>query len=247
MIKLRNHYRGEGNQTRRVTDAETLRDTLHYKSEGALPFGTFLSRVQHMFNLFEQAGEEYTEAMKLRFLTDKVQSTILQPVVQAIKATNAVVPGSYDFTSAANHLAAAIKPKSKLGLSQVQVDPSRAEIMKDGKIFTGYYQNWHTISAENQKLVIAERSKLGIEPKKRKRGGRGAKNLKSQVKALVTRQIAAIRASAKSARSDDDSSHSDSSSDGDRDNAGDAFGGRAEKEKANKKRAKRKKKKKSRG
>ena len=65
MEALRAHYEGAGNQTRRIAEAERLRDTLHYKSEGAMPFQSFLDKIQKMFNIFENADEPYTEAAKL--------------------------------------------------------------------------------------------------------------------------------------------------------------------------------------
>jgi hypothetical protein len=49
---LRNHYQGEGNASRRIAEAERLRNNLHYKSERAMPFQTFLIKAQHMFNCF---------------------------------------------------------------------------------------------------------------------------------------------------------------------------------------------------
>ncbi len=52
MIALRNHYSVEGNTSRCIATAENLRETLHYKSERALPFSTFLDKSQKMFNIF---------------------------------------------------------------------------------------------------------------------------------------------------------------------------------------------------
>ena len=37
MIALRRHYAGEGNSTRRISDAKKIQTTLHYKTERALP------------------------------------------------------------------------------------------------------------------------------------------------------------------------------------------------------------------
>jgi hypothetical protein len=67
MIALRNHFEGEGNTSCRITEAERLRSSLHYQGERSMLFQAFLSKAQFMFNLFEKEGEEYTEAMKLRF------------------------------------------------------------------------------------------------------------------------------------------------------------------------------------
>ena len=66
MAALRAHYRGEGNQSRRISDAETLRDTLCYRGESTMPFATFLAKVQRMFNLFEQIGEPYQTTLSVR-------------------------------------------------------------------------------------------------------------------------------------------------------------------------------------
>ena len=65
MIALRNHYSGKGNTSRRIAAAEKLRETLHYKNERALPFSTFLDKLQKMFNIFEEEKEEITEPAKV--------------------------------------------------------------------------------------------------------------------------------------------------------------------------------------
>lgn len=235
MEALRAYYRGEGNQTRRVSNADKLRDTLHYKSEGAMPFATFLDKCQRMFNMYEETGEPYTEAAKIRFLFDKVQNTELRPAIESLKARLVSDPDAFTFATASNHLAAQVKPKSMRGLSAVGTDPSRAEIMKDGKIFTGFYKNWASISSANKKLVIAERERLGIASKKKKDGGKKLKSLKAQVKSLKqdVAKISAIK------RKDDGASDgSDASSDDESTNhAGNSFGGRNEKAKKRSKRS----------
>ena len=42
---LRHHYRSEGNSRRHAATTDRLQDTLHYKSERALSFNTFLYRI----------------------------------------------------------------------------------------------------------------------------------------------------------------------------------------------------------
>ena len=71
------HYQGAGNMTRRVGEATRLRKTLHYKRKRSLSFATFLSKVQHMFNLFEEESKPLTEGAKFRFLIDKVNHQYL--------------------------------------------------------------------------------------------------------------------------------------------------------------------------
>ena len=68
MEALRNHYGGEGNASRRLATAEELHESLHYKSERSLPFRTFLDRMQKMFNIFKEEGEQLTENAKVREL-----------------------------------------------------------------------------------------------------------------------------------------------------------------------------------
>ena len=72
MQALRKHYTGEGNISRRITQAETLRDTLHYKQEKYLSFSTFLDRLQKMFNIFEEEKEPISEQTKVRMLLKKI-------------------------------------------------------------------------------------------------------------------------------------------------------------------------------
>jgi hypothetical protein len=147
MEALRAHYRGEGNQTRRITDAETMRDTLHYKGESAMPFATFLAKVQRIFNLFEQIGEPYSEPMKLRFLLDKVQNQDLKHALEAVCIQTNMNPEAFTFTSAANHLSSLVKPRAKRELAALNFttadsppsDTANSAIWRNGKIHTGYY------------------------------------------------------------------------------------------------------------
>jgi hypothetical protein len=61
MIALRNHYAGKGNSTHRISDANRIKSTLHYKSEHALPFSKFLDSMQKMFTIFQEEGEPLME------------------------------------------------------------------------------------------------------------------------------------------------------------------------------------------
>ena len=231
MEALRSHYRGEGNQSRRITDAETMRDTLHYKGESALPFATFLAKIQRMFNLFDQIGEPYSEAAKLRFLFDKVQSPDLKLPLEAVRTAVRMKPDAFTFTSAANHLSSLVKPRAKRELAAVSFggdegNYDNSEIMKNGKIHTGYYSNWRKLSKENQKLVLSERERLGKGQNKNdgkaNKSGKSEKNWKKTVKGLK-KQIAALKRKVPGGDS------SDESVDEPTNNAGNSFGGRAEK------------------
>ena len=106
MIALKNHYSGEGNTSRRIAAAEKLRETLHYKNERALPFSTFLDKLQKMFNIFEEENEEITEPAKVRMLLQKVQHPQVQAAVDALRVRASI--DGLTFTVCANHLSAQI-------------------------------------------------------------------------------------------------------------------------------------------
>ena len=234
MQALRSHYRGEGNQSRRITDAETMRDTLSYKGESAMPFATFLAKVQRMFNLFDQVGEPYSESAKLRFLFDKVQSADLKHPLEAVRTVVSMNPNAFTFTSAANHLSSLVKPRSKRELAAVTTNNDTPQdtsvIMRNGNIYTGYYPNWKRLSKANQKLVLAEREKQG-QVSKSDNKGKKSNGWKKQVKGLK-KQIAALKRKIPGGESSDEEKESES---GPTNDAGNAFGGRAEKAKKKKK------------
>jgi hypothetical protein len=49
----------------RIAIAERTRDTLHYKSERALPFSSFLDKLQKMFNIFDEENKCITDGSKV--------------------------------------------------------------------------------------------------------------------------------------------------------------------------------------
>ena len=73
MAALIAHYQGEVNTTRRIIEAERLRDSLHYQNERGLPFASYLSKMQQMFTLFEENKDTYSVKMKLRFPYDTIK------------------------------------------------------------------------------------------------------------------------------------------------------------------------------
>ena len=238
---LREHYRGKGNQTRRITDAERLRDTLHYKGESSMPFATFLSKCQKMFNLYEQTEEPMTEAAKLRFLFEKTMNTELRPTVESLKAQISTQPDIHTFASAANHMAANVKPKTVRGLSALATTDLPAAITKNGKIHTGYYKNWLALSPEERKLVTAERERLGISSNKQGGGkenaGNGSKKWKNKIKA-ISKKLEKARSQISALKRKDDGASSDEDEEDEDVSAGNAFGGRNEKERSKPKKKK---------
>ena len=106
MFALREHYSGEGNATRCFATAERMREGLHYKNERSLAFSIFLDRMQKMFNIYEEEGDEFPENTKLHEIFKWVQHPQLQDTVKDLKVRFDMEGIAY--TQAANHLTAAV-------------------------------------------------------------------------------------------------------------------------------------------
>ena len=83
-----------------------MREGLHYKNERSLTFSIFLDRMQKMFNIYEEEGEEFTENDKLHELFKQVQHPQLQDTSKALKVCFDMEGITY--TQAANPLTAAV-------------------------------------------------------------------------------------------------------------------------------------------
>jgi hypothetical protein len=215
------HFTGEGNNTRRISDAERLFNTLHYKDERAMAFQAYLAKVKHMFNIFEEVGEPKTETAKIRFLMDTIKNTSLQAIIQAIKAKQAVDAESYTFTNAANLIASQLSKDTTRSVSGINT--------AEGKVKTEYLpaHEWRALTAEQKKAILDARPS---KPGKKGRKGDGKKKDK-QIKKL-RKQVAALKRNADE-EVDEDASASDG--DGQDPGAGNAFGGREEKKNQKKK------------
>jgi hypothetical protein len=246
MAALRSHFRGAGNQSRRITSAQGLHATLHYKNERAMKFTDFISKVKEMFDIYQDCGEPQTESAKLRFLWDKVDSATLQIPIEVIKADLSRDSTSWTFVTSCDHLASQIpldgKPKVKFAASAIDSGKAaeKSNIMKDGKIFTGTFpgNEWFDLLTKDERdKVSAERRKVG----KSNFGKRGKPRHDRKVKALekklkASKKTISSMKRATTAEEAEASSDSDSSSEGD--NAGNAFGGRAGKQRKKKKKKK---------
>ena len=116
MIALHNHYGGEGNVSCQIAVAERMRDNLHYRNECTLSFSIFLDRMQHMFNIYEEEDEPFTEKAKVRELFKQVQHRDLQDTVKALKVRFDLEGLTY--TQAANHIMAAVSELLEYNLSR---------------------------------------------------------------------------------------------------------------------------------
>ena len=234
MEALRNHYGGEGNASRCIATAEKLHETLHYKSERSMPFSTFLDRMQKMFNIFQEEGEEHTENAKVRELLKRVQNNQLQDTVKALRVRFDIDGISY--TEAANHLTSAVSelPEyllahrisslkrirgggSEKGKNKFKWDSIDADV---GTIFTGYYSNWKSLSKEDRDKVIAEWKKKNTNGGIKNDNKRKLAEIQALTDdiAMMKRTVSQLAATKRNQDEQDD--------DAPRNNAGNQFGGR---------------------
>ena len=68
--------------------------------------------MKHMFTLFNENEETYSDAMKLRFLFDSSKHPQLTSAVEALKVMINANPGNIDFTKSSNHLAVEMETSS---------------------------------------------------------------------------------------------------------------------------------------
>ena len=243
MTALRRHYAGEGNSTRRIADAKRIQNSLHYKTERALPFNKFLDSLQRMFTIFEEENEPLTERAKVDELLTKVQNTMLSAAVAQLRYQLNTV--GISFTVAANHLNSEISQTSDYQLARkISAYNSGGRGTGRGGRFigrggrfagrgrsgrggrgpnektsnTGYYS-----AAEWEKLSFEERDKIRKErDKKGEQGG-----TKRNISELTTKQLTtAIISSIQKAVMADDPKDEDTASKKNINQAGNSFGGK---------------------
>ena len=243
MAALRAHFTGEGNASRNIAEAERIRENLHYKHERSMPFETFLTQSQKMFNIFEKEGEPMEDEAKLRFLFKKTKCDKLQKTVEALKVQQRTDPTKISYTTAANHLSTAVSelPEYIIARRNVSGVTSQATIYNsDGSIKTGEIEGWVNISHGDRQKVWAERRRLGIKytPKSKNRKyirkeGKSDDNVSpntaNRIKQLTDQNKLYKRKikSLKKVENTDDAGEVEDDID-----AGDQFGGKAKKKKS---------------
>jgi hypothetical protein len=234
---LQAHYSGAASKALNIQQSEAYRENLEYKSERVLPFEKFLTTMEDMSIGFSENGEGLTEIQLIRLLFKKVQHPSLENTkssLQVMYDLNADNNVDYEFITNSFSAAVALLPEyvqTKRNASGVDSSkghsPSNGIRGADGKIFTGYYKDFKSLSSEDKTAIIEEGQRLNITPKKTKsrNSGRGASSVKQGKKQVVklTKQIAALKTRVHNAEKRQAAVSDDSDPE---DNAGDQFGGR---------------------
>lgn len=238
MSALRDHFLGEGNVTRSLTEAERLRESLHYKNERSMPFETFLTQCQRMYNIFEQENEPMAEDAKIRFMFKSIHHEKVKFAVESLKAQR-TAGTALTYTACCNHLTTAVTElpeyvqKNRL-ISSIQRGRERDEkgspsiLNEDGTInATGHISDWHKLSLKDKRLVYKERKRLGV--KFNKQGGK-SKPLDDKSKANTISQLRNqnrnLKRTIKSLKSEPTGGEGDDKASNGPANAGDEFGGK---------------------
>jgi hypothetical protein len=243
MEALRRHYAGEGNSTRRISDAKKIQQTLHYKTERALPFNKFLDSLQRMFTIFEEEKEPLTERAKVDELLTKVQNSALAAAVAQLRYQ--LNTTGISFTVAANHLNSEVSQTPDYQVSRRISSTNTTPFTRGGRGGRGgrssgrggrgrgrggrgggrgsdkttYYS-----PAEWEKLSYEERDKIRKE--RDKRGEQGGS--KRSVSELTTKQLttAIISSIQKATSCGDSEAPKEDTTSNKSSNAGNSFGGK---------------------
>jgi hypothetical protein len=248
MIALRRHYAGEGNSTRRISDAKKIQTTLHYKTERALPFNKFLDSLQRMFTIFEEENEPMTERAKVDELLTKVQNSSLSAAVAQLRYQ--LNTTGITFTVAANHLNSEVSQTPDYQISRKINATNTTQTSgrgggRGGRGGRGGYQGrsagrgrggrggrggenktTYYSTAEWEKLSFEERDKIRKERDRKGEIGGTKRNIsemstKEMAAKLTTAIISSIQKAASGSGGDETTSTSKTTN-----QAGNSFGGR---------------------
>lgn len=172
-VALRAHYEGKGTMNRRLADAESMLQKLHYKSERVFSFEKYLTRLQLIFQIYEENGEAYTEAAKVRLLLNRIQHAQLKNAVEAVRLEQARF--GEDFTRAADYLAGAVAtlPGDSTVINKKDTRFLGQHSASVPQLKTGYHKpdEWNKLPRHVQKKIMKAREKKGKRPSKKPNGG----------------------------------------------------------------------------
>ena len=153
-----------------------------------MPFETFLTQCQVMFNIYDKEVEKMLEDARIPFLFKKVEHSDLKVTIVALKSR--IIDTNVLYTEAGNHIATAISelPKyisknrnvSGVIIGGDKLNSSSSAIHKpDGTIITGHISTWHNLSKQEHTIVFEERERLGLSKIKKGSGKNAYDSLNS--------------------------------------------------------------------
>jgi hypothetical protein len=247
-MALQDHYGGAANKTLRIKEAEVLRKTLIYRNERAMSFEKFITNMNIMFVAYSENGETLTEDQKIRLLFEKIAHPNLETIKSSLQvAENLDQVGAVNYEFIVNSVSAEVaslpdyvsnnRNASGVDTHGGEESPANGVIGSNGRIFTGFYKNFNSLTAKKKQSIFDERQRMGITPKKSRRGSRVSavspkviKDKNKQVESLQ-RKIASlkIKVAAKEDAGKKRPSIPDADDESVQDNAGTQFGGRKSK------------------
>ena len=197
-----------------------------------------------MVNIYKEEGEEMTENAKLRELFKRTKHPQLVESVKALEVRYDM--DGLTYTQAANNLTAAVsklpdyqmarrvsnvKTGTRQGSKPTRIRRDGNTIYAtDGTIWTCHYDEWARMKDSDKEKITAER-----ERKKKARTGKGSKgkNCKRKVADItsLTEDIQAMKRPVAELISERNEPNDDTTPKPPRNDAGNAFGGRASKSK----------------
>ena len=216
MKVLTEFFEGTGNNDRRKGLAEAALKHLEYRSERAMKYTTFVSKLHGIFQMFRDCGKEKDEDEKVEIFFDKLNHPDL--VIQ--KASSKTLyrrDGNMTFVDVSNLFAfdvISLKPASQMkrgieainsssaGSTNQGAAPDSGIHLSDGRVFTGKYATpkFKALSYDDKrKLREVRDSETGPSAKgvrkiaKVNRAKTSAKALNKKLKALQ-RTVASLKA-----------------------------------------------------
>jgi hypothetical protein len=236
MKALRDYFLGEGNITRSLADVERLKDSLHYKNERSMPFETFLTQCELMFNIFQQENEPMAEDANIRYLFKVIQH---ERLIQRTAGT----PMSY--TTCCNHLTTAVTELPEYQNRQRNIAGSTAtptgntgsaSIYNDNGTInaTGHIKDWNSLPLSDKRLVYAKRKRKGVNfqsGNKKWTKNKPESSTQNTIQQLcnqttkLKRQVKALKSSSSNTANENKNENDDNVAN----DAGDEFGGKSSK------------------
>jgi len=194
---LRNYMMGPGNVSRRVGNAKLVRANLHYKNERAMKFTVFLTKLRHVYQVYEEEGRPVPEEEKVEELLEKIKAPFLSAQVANLVGLNTF--GDLSFERATNVLATVVasspEAKGTRIISQTRTQeggPLKLRRLKGGAVDVEYEyppQEYSKLNQADKRALKQARDQAGWTRKGPKKPGQKPPTQGPSVKVSEISQI----------------------------------------------------------